>query len=243
LPKSVGYALRSFVARSFGMYRKNVTLYLCLTDFQRQRLTAAGFPKDRIDVLPNVASHPGSPDSRSAAGDYVAFIGRLSPEKGIDALVQAAKMHPDIPFKAAGNYEKMPNLAARTPSNFELVGHLAGDDLEGFFYSARMIVLASTWFEGFPDSLARAMVRGKPVVCSRIGGLPEIVDDGRTGLLCRPGDIVDLAEKIRALWDRPELCRAMGQAGREKAIREYSEQRYYERLMEAYQRAMTLVVS
>jgi glycosyltransferase involved in cell wall biosynthesis len=82
------------------------------------------------------------------------------------------------------------------------------------------------------------MVMGKPVVCSRIGGLPEIVEEGVTGLLFRPHDAQDLAEKIRHLWDRPDVCRTMGQAGREKVLREYSLQRYYDRLMGAYEAAL-----
>ncbi len=88
--------------------------------------------------------------------------------------------------------------------------------------------------------LAEAMLHGKPVICSRIGGLPEIVDDGVTGLLFQPGDQRELAEKIRYLWDRPELCRQMGQAGREKALREYSPEKYYQRIMAAYAKAIAL---
>jgi len=77
-------------------------------------------------------------------------------------------------------------------------------------------------------------------ICSRIGGLPEIVDDGTTGLLFEPGNSEDLAEKILYLWDRPDLCRKMGRAGCEKALREYSPEKYYERLMAVYEKAIEL---
>ena len=83
-------------------------------------------------------------------------------------------------------------------------------------------------------------MQGKPVIASRIGGIPEIVDDGVTGLLFEPGNADDLAEKIRYLWERPELCRQMGRAGREKVMWEYTPQRYYERLMAVYERAIEL---
>jgi len=87
------------------------------------------------------------------------------------------------------------------------------------------------------------MSHGKPVVASRVGGLPSIVDDGVTGMLAEPGNASELAEKIRALWEQPELCRTMGEAGRAKALREYSPERYYERLMAAYDRASALLAA
>ncbi len=240
LPKSLGYAVRNAAARLLRMYRDNVTLYLCLSDFQRERLTAAGFPPRRMIVLPNMAEMVEVADDHDNddAGQYVAFLGRLSPEKGITQLVEAARLHPAIPVKAAGRHQRMPRLASTLPPNFELLGHLTGDALESFLRRARMIVLPSTCFEGFPTVLADAMMRAKPVVCSRIGGLPEIVDDGVTGLLTAPGDAADLAAKVRHLWEDAEGCRRMGRAGREKAIREYSPPRYYGRLMAAYQEAV-----
>jgi glycosyltransferase involved in cell wall biosynthesis len=84
------------------------------------------------------------------------------------------------------------------------------------------------------------MAYGKPVVATRIGAIPEIVDDGVTGLLAEPGDSVDLAEKIEQLWERPALCDQMGAAGRRKAATAYSVERVYERLMEIYEKAVAL---
>ena len=101
-----------------------------------------------------------------------------------------------------------------------------------------MFVMPSTCYDGFPSVIIEAMLRGKPVICSRIGGMPEIVDDGVTGLLFDPGDSKDLAAKIERLWTSPDLCIEMGRAGREKAVREYSPVRYYERLMNTYSRAL-----
>ena len=86
--------------------------------------------------------------------------------------------------------------------------------------------------------LVEAMLHGKAIVCSRIGGLPEIVEEGKTGLLFEPGNAEELAEKIRYLWERPKLCAKMGDAGREKALREYSQERYYEQLMDCYKKAI-----
>ncbi len=239
LPKSLGYALRNWVARKWRLFLDNVTLYAALTEFQRQRLIAAGFPGDRIEVIPNMAA-PVKADAEAELGDYVGYVGRISPEKGVPLLIAAARMCPQLVFRAAGSVEGMRHLVHRTPSNLEFVGQLQKEALEDFYARSRMIVLPSTWFEGFPMVLAEAMLRGKPIVCSRIGGLPEIVEDGVTGLLFEPGNAEELAEKIRSLWEQPDLCCKMGRAGREKALREYSPERYYQRLMAAYRRAMSL---
>ena len=84
------------------------------------------------------------------------------------------------------------------------------------------------------------MMQGKPVIASRIGGIPEIVEDGVTGLLFEPGNPDDLAEKIRYLWDNADLCKKMGVAGRQKALTQYSPEKYYQRLMAVYEKAIEL---
>jgi glycosyltransferase involved in cell wall biosynthesis len=154
--------------------------------------------------------------------------------------MKAADENIPIPFKVAGAYHRLPELPHLAPSNFEFLGHLNSGKLKSFYASCRLIVLPSIGFEAFPIVLVEAMLNGKPVVCSRIGGLPEIVEDGVTGLLFEPGNAKDLADKIRYLWDRPDLCTKMGRAGREKAMREYSPDKYYERLMTAYRKAISL---
>ncbi len=84
------------------------------------------------------------------------------------------------------------------------------------------------------------MAYGLPLIASRIGVFPEVVDDGVTGLLFEPGNAEDLASKIKLLCDNQDLCKKMGKAGREKAIREYSEDVYYERLMDVYKKAIDI---
>jgi glycosyltransferase involved in cell wall biosynthesis len=238
IPKSVGYATRAWVARKMRFYLNHVTIYAALTDFQRQRLIREGYPAERILVVPNmiVSSFP----SYELLGKYVGYVGRVSPEKGILTFMMAAEEAPEIPYKVAGRYDRMPDLPLRSPKNISFLGHLNEVELIDFFSKCSIIVIPSISFEGFPTVLLESMFRGIPVICSRIGGLPEIVEDSVTGLMFDPGNAKDLAEKIRYLWERPELCRKMGEAGRNKALREYSEDRYYEQIMAAYERAIAL---
>jgi glycosyltransferase involved in cell wall biosynthesis len=239
--KSLGYAIRNTVARKFRMFRDNVTMYAALTDFQRRRLIVAGFPADRIVVIPNMVKDVPVAANDVGPGDYVGYIGRISHEKGIPTLLAAAAALPHVKFRAAGETSRMPHFVAQAPSNFEFVGHLNPKQLFDFYRQSRMIVLTSTCFEGFPTVLVEAMLHGKPVVCSQIGGLPEIVDNGRTGLLFTPGNPGDLATKIETIWSAGELARQMGQSGHQKATEQYNKVQYYSKLMSTYASARSLV--
>jgi glycosyltransferase involved in cell wall biosynthesis len=237
--KSLGYAMRNVVARKARFYHDHISIYACLTDFQRRRLIREGYSEDRIAVVPNMV---GIDELEGPAdlGEYVGFVGRISPEKGIGCLLEASRRLTRIPFKLAGDLSAMPEIEGRAATNVEFCGRLAYDQMYEFYKRSRFVVLPSIWFEGFPMVLVEAMSRGKAIVASRIGGVPEIVDEGLNGLLFQPGNAGDLAEKIQHLWSQPELCRQMGLAGREKAIREYSPERHYERLMVVYQSAIQM---
>ncbi len=239
LLKSTGYAVRNYVARVARLFLDNVTVYAPLTDFQRRRLVAAGYPGDRMAVIPNMIPGEGPP-AASPAGNYVGYVGRISPEKDLPTLLAAAAQCPDVPFRVAGDFSRMPELLSRAPANVQFVGHLDAARLSEFYRDLRMLVLPSKCFEAFPLVLVEAMLQRKPVICSNIGGLPEIVEEGVTGLLFQTGNAAELGEKVRSLWSRPDLCRRMGEAGRAKAVREYSAEKYYERLLAVYRQALTL---
>ena len=235
IPKSLGYSLRNYVAGKFKFYKDNVTIYACLTEFQRQKLIENGFAPERICVIPNMADSQVASDH--IVGNYVAFVGRLSKEKGIKLLNEAASKLPEIAVQLAGQ-NSIPNM--NYAPNMKCVGSLEKGKLNSFYCNSKFLVLPSICYEGFPMVLVEAMMSGKPVIASRIGGIPEIVDNGITGLLFEPGNADDLAEKINYLWNRPDLCRQMGQAARQKALREYTPAKYYERLMAVYRKAITL---
>lgn len=237
--KSLGYALRTYTARRFRLFQSNVTMYAPLTEFHRSRLISQGVPSERIAVIPNMV--PSVPEATpSTSGEYVAYIGRVSREKGIESLLAAAATIPDIPFKIAGAHHRMADSIRSAPCNVHFLGHLGQSALDGFYAGCRVVVLPSICYETFGLPLAEAGVRGRAVICSRIAGLGEIVEDGVTGVLFEPGNADELSKKIRYLWDRPALCKRMGQAGRKKVLREYSPEKYYERLIAVYEKAIEL---
>jgi len=238
LSESIAYALRCMTARKFRFFQDNITCYVPPTEFVKNRLVEAGFPEERITVLPNVVSIPDSAVD-PGNGCYIAYAGRISPEKGIETFLASAR-RTGLPVSLAGDHSQMPDLLRTAPTNAQFIGYLSRDQLVAFYRNARFLVVPSICFEAFGLVAAEAMSHGLPVIASRIGGLPEVVQDGITGLLFEPGKVEELADKMKQLWGNPTLCRKMGQAGREKVIREYNEDVYYERLMTVYDRALAM---
>jgi len=236
LLKSLGYAARNTWARLTRRILDGVDVFIVQSEFQRQVFAARGISADRIEVVPGMAPDvAGSPEM--STGEGVAFVGRISPEKGIETLVEAARIVPDIPFAVAGDDAGLPGIRQAAPANVRWHGFLRGEQLTDLYRSSRIVVVPSRWYEGFPNVIVQAMMMGRPVICSNIGGLPEIVDAGDTGLLFETDNVSDLARKIRYLYERPALCRTMGAAGRVKALREYSAQACHQRLMAAFEKA------
>lgn len=235
--ESVAYALRSTAARKMRFFHDGVTRFIALGAFGRQRLALAGFDPERIDVLPNmVAERPDAVDP--AAGSFVAFAGRLSPEKGIDVLLEAAARLPHVPVRLAGAGPLRDELLARKPANVTLVGRLEAAEMERFYREARCVVLPSIAYEMCPLVLTEAMSHGLPTITTQLGGQQELVDDGLTGLLVPPNDPAALAVAIDRLWTDDGLCRRMGRAAHER-VRRFGEDRYYDGLMGIYRRAIT----
>jgi glycosyltransferase involved in cell wall biosynthesis len=235
--ESAAYALRSSVARNLRLFHDNVSVLIALTPFAKAKLLQAGFREDQIAVVPNPA-YVKEPAADPSAGEYVAFAGRISPEKGIDTLLAAAAQMPHVAFKVAGDGPVFSEMKAKAPRNVEFVGQLRPDQLNQFYKRSRMLVVPSVWFEQFPMVVLEAMGRALPVIGSRIGGLPEIIEDGLTGSTFEPGNPQDLARQVRLLWDDPQLCHRMGIAGRQKVLREYTEDAYFHNLMVVYQAAI-----
>lgn len=239
--KSLGYAIRNYVARKKKYYSENVSFFACLTEFQKSKILSEGYPEEKLRVISNISdSDDEAIENTGDMGKQVGFIGRISHEKGIDTLIDASKILKKIPFRAAGSIDRMPEALNLIDENFGFSGHLDKKSLFNFTQKCRIIVLPTLCYEGFPTVIVEAMLHGKPVICSRIGGLPEIVDEGVTGLLFEPGNSMELAEKIQYLWEHPEICEEMGKSGRARAMTLYSSSRYYASIVKMYHEAIAV---
>lgn len=229
---SIAYAIRNAAARKSGRLHDGITRYLACSAFAKRQIVRGGYDGDRTIVIPNFSALPID-DSPRGAGDYIAYVGRISPEKGLPILIEAAKRL-GVPVKIAGDTAKMPELPSTAPSNVEFVGPVKRDALPAFYRNARCLVVPSVWYEGLPVVCAEAMGYGTPLVVSDIGGLAESIEPGVSGQLCPVGDVDAFAAAIDAYWKNPDLARAHGAAARERARHEFSLDAFYGRLVAAY---------
>ena len=234
--KSTGYAVRNTAARISGMITKNVSHYIVLSEFQKQRFANGGIPPEKISVLPNAVLGSKKTDEHGC-GRTLSFIGRSSPEKGIHHFLEAARRIPEKEFTVAGRIKDSKTLNG-VPKNVNFVGFLSGQDLDEFYRNTYALIFPSICFEGYPNTLVRAMAYGKPVVASRIGAIPQIVGDGVHGYLFEPGNVGDLVKQIKKILEDPGRAQKMGEAGAKKIAAENAESVYYQKLIEIYNRAI-----
>lgn len=156
--------------------------------------------KQNTDFIPAKAS-----EITRNGKDYVVYFGRFSEEKGTATLLKACRALPGIPFVFAGT-GPLEGLVNRVP-NVENRGFLRGEELRRLIAGARFSVYPSEWYENCPFSVMESQVYGTPVLASDLGGAPELVQAGKTGDLFRGGDVQELTDHIRALWEEPALCR------------------------------------
>ena len=231
LVESATVALFNTTARRFRLYSDHVTRFVAPSEFTRQwMIDKAGVDPARITTVPCVVEIP--PEGVDpTAGEYVACASRLSPEKGIETLVEAARLC-GLPFRVSRNETSL--VKTPVPSDIPVIVTRDQKELDDFYRGARMLVFPSIYFETFGLVGAESMSHGVPVIASRIGALANLVDDGVNGLLFEPGDPRDLAQKITRLWEDPELCRRLGKAARAKAATQWNPRRHFERLTAIY---------
>lgn len=237
--ESVAYAARSASARRLGLIANNVTIMITGSEFMRSRLARAGYDRSRIAVIPNQVVPP--PAAKSGSGDYVLFVGRLSPEKGINVLLEAAARTPEIPYRIAGSGPERERLEKAAPPNVTFEGWVPDEGLGELYSNSRLLVVPSITYEvSGPTVIYEAMAHGVPVIASRIGGIVETVVEGETGELFEPGSVDQLVDHINEIWNDFTKAASMGGLGRERALEVYSPDRFFHDTMEAYERAMEL---
>ena len=234
--KSLGYALRGWAARVSKRILNNVDMFIVQTEFQKRKFVEQGIPEEKLGIVPGIMPDV-APADKWEPGKYVTFVGRVSPEKGIDEFLAAARQLPDIPFAVAGAYDGMPEIVKDAPSNVEFKGFWRGDDLRRAYLDSRFIVVPSKWYEGFPNVIVMSMMLKRPTLTAAIGATGSIITDGVDGVLFHPGDTADLVAKIRGLYDDLPRCRAMGEAGALEAEKRYSREKIYECLLDICDRA------
>jgi glycosyltransferase involved in cell wall biosynthesis len=219
--------------RAMGSFA-GATLYLAVSEFMAQKYEAAGlFPKDKIMVKSNFA---WPTPVREGGGEYFLYLGRLAPEKGTATLLRAWERVP-AELKIVGDGPEADQLRRDAPRNVSFTGAIPSDEVPGVLAKARALLVPSEWYEGQPRGILEAYAAGVPVIASRIGGLPEVVHEGKTGLLCEPGDPGAWAEAAVALSHDGEAER-LGHGAHDEWTRRFSPSHGLASLEAAYEQAL-----
>ncbi len=223
-------ALMLAVHRALGTWQDKVDAYIATTEFARQKFVAAGLPTHRVHVKSNFLDN--DPGPKSGAGNYALFVGRLSPEKGGDILLDAwERMSLPIPLQIIGDGPMRQQLEARVAqkglSHIQFRGQLPRPEVIEAIKKARFVLVPSQCYENFPVTIAEAFACGTAVICSRHGGLQEIVADQRTGLHFTPGESADLAAKTEWAWMHAARLEEMGRAARLEYELRYTAEKNY----------------
>lgn len=229
------------VHRNRHTWENDVTSYIVLTEFARRKFLNGGLPEDKIFVKPNFVDPDPLP--QAGRGEYAVFAGRLAPERRVSTLLDAwTLLRSRVPLKIVGGGEERAHLQQKADwkklDMVEFTGLLPHDQTVEAIKRARFLIFASEWYETFGLTMIEAFAAGVPVICSRLGAMQEIVEDGRTGLHFTPGDYCDLAEKVEWAWNHSERMEEMGKAARKEYESKYTAEANYPRLMEIYEQAI-----
>jgi glycosyltransferase involved in cell wall biosynthesis len=231
-PQSAVAAATLTVHRAAGTFSRGISGYVSLTSFQRDLMIRGGLPADRIRVIPNFLEPDPGMGSHVRVG--VLFVGRLAPEKGVSALLEASKVAPGV-VRVVGGGPLAPLVEqADAEGHVVYLGRRTRASVVDELRSSIALVLPSVWFEGFPIVLLEAFATGTPVIASRIGSLAELIEDKVTGLLAEPNDADDLADRIRWATSHPDEMRRMGLNARQRYEGRFRGQMHLAALFEAY---------
>jgi glycosyltransferase involved in cell wall biosynthesis len=233
------YAAALKYARSSGVVAK-VDAFVCLTDFARRKLASAGVPPEKLFVRPNCID-AAQIEPAIGHGNYAAYIGRLSNEKGVWTLIHAMENVRGPMLKIAGTGpEEGPirdYIEKKGIQNVQLLGFVSGSAREEFLRNCMFTIMPSEWYEMFPMVLLEAWAAGKPVIGSRLGAMADLIEDGSTGLLFEPANPIDLVQKIESLYSSPDRASRMGAQARSVVETRYSPAVSHKLLMEIFHHA------
>lgn len=237
LPLAASVALH----RSLGTWEREVEAFIALSEFQRDQMVATGLPGRKMFVKPNFFAGDAAAIDWGTKKPMVAYVGRLSTEKGVDVLVRAWKLWGDAapelriigdgPLRSVLEHE-----AAGMPIRF--LGQLPGQLAQAEIAESRLLIVPSVCFDAFPLVTLEAFALSTPVAVSDLGPLPGIINHGGCGVLFPPADPAALKSVVSSLWIDSVRLEALSSASRREFELRYTPESNYQQLMTIYDRAL-----
>jgi glycosyltransferase involved in cell wall biosynthesis len=216
--------------RALGTYQRHVDAFIALTEFQKEQLSKAGLPPERIFVKANCLPSMVEPVPWEQREEKCVFVGRISREKGVRVLLDAwAAWGPSAPqLQIIGDGPELEELRSAAPTRvagrISFCGQKSPEDTQALLSRARVLIMPSICYEGFPLVFREAVGYGVPVIASRIGALPELVEAHGSGRLFEAGNAQSLQQVLSSLWRDDSALRAISTAASAEARARYSPQ-------------------
>jgi len=233
--KSLINTLEMYVHNVFPNYYGMVDLFVSPSQFLAQKVRSMGFRPHRIVTLPHFADTKDMQPIYAWKSNEIVYFGRLSKEKGLKTLITAVKGI-NVLLRIIGSgplqeellgYVKRGNIR-----NVQFIPHLPHNELLQYLSNCMFTILPSEWYENCPNAAIESFICGKPVIGAKIGGIPELVIDHKTGLTFEPGNADDLRKKIVQLSSDPEMIVSFGKNAREFVEKELNAEKYYNKFMQ-----------
>jgi glycosyltransferase involved in cell wall biosynthesis len=178
-----------------------VNIFICPSQFMKDKMIEGEFNSQKLDVLCNFIDMGKTERASYEKEDYYCYIGRLSSEKGIETLINAASQLP-YRLKVVGDGPLRKDVEKKTSKWIEFIGYRQWNEIKEILGKARFMVLPSEGYENNPLSVIESLCLGTPVLGANTGGIPEMISTHRLNTIFKMSDVEDLKEKINYMWNR-----------------------------------------
>ncbi len=204
-------------------------VFICPSQFMASKMLQGGFSKDKLKPLCNFIDTEKCQGEIGTRGDYYCYIGRLSAEKGTKTLIDAASQ---LPYRLVviGGGPLEEELKLKANNNVEFVGFKQWDEIKELVGRAKFSVIPSECYENNPLSVIESKCLGTPVLGARIGGIPELIEEGVSGLTFESRNVENLNCQIQTMWNMQFDYQTIAKEAQQK----YSAEHYYEELIKLY---------
>lgn len=242
---SITAVVTSYVQKIFKSYERNIDVFITPSKFAKEKLLEYGFGAKIIYTLPNFVETSKNP-TNFVDNRYILYFGNFYEHKGLFFIIRLAKECPSIKIKIIGSYtdvkvkKAIKQYLKNGNGNLIVIKHQSKSGLNSYIRSCSFTIVPSLWFEVQSYSLIESFAQAKTVVTNRIGGIPEFVEDGITGLLCNPGDYDNFKKNILYLWNNIDAAHKMGVNALDYVIKHHNPNDYYNKIMKIYKEATSM---